>query len=54
MRTLFAVVTVLVLTFVLGTAVVVFALVGVPQRQNSIYERFAHWWASAIVWSAGA
>ena len=53
MRTLLALVTVLALTPVLGTAVVLFAFVGVPQREDSIYERFAHWWVSAIVWAAG-
>lgn len=54
MRTLLAGIVTIVLTLTLGIVVVVASLFGVPARADSIYERLAHWWVSAISRAAGA
>jgi 1-acyl-sn-glycerol-3-phosphate acyltransferase len=53
MRTLIAAPTVLVMTVVLGTAVILAKLLGVPHRPGGFYERAPIWWARTILWVSG-
>jgi 1-acyl-sn-glycerol-3-phosphate acyltransferase len=53
MRTLLACATVALCTLVLGTVVVIASLLGVPEREDSLYETCAHWWVSAAVRASG-
>lgn len=53
MRTLFAAVTLLVLTLTLGSIVIVASLLGVKNDEGSLYDRLAHWWVKGMVWSSG-
>lgn len=53
MRTLFACLTVALLTLTLGLFVVLCSVAGVPQRENGVYERCAHWWVSTATWATG-
>ena len=43
----------LVLTVVLGTMVLVAALLGLPRGNRSIFHRAPQWWARALLWCAG-
>jgi 1-acyl-sn-glycerol-3-phosphate acyltransferase len=49
MYTLLAAVTVLVLTFLLGSLVLVASVLRVPDRPGSVYEKAPRWWARAIL-----
>lgn len=53
MRTVFACAVVALLTMTLGMFVVLLAALGVPQRQDSLYEIAAHWWCVGVWWGAG-
>jgi 1-acyl-sn-glycerol-3-phosphate acyltransferase len=53
MRTVFACVVLAFLTMTLGTFVVVLSFLGVPQREDSLYEIAAHWWCVGVSWGSG-
>jgi 1-acyl-sn-glycerol-3-phosphate acyltransferase len=53
MRTLLACATVALCTLLFGTTVVIASLLGLPESEDSLYERCAHWWVSAAVWGSG-
>ncbi len=53
MRTLLTFVALLVLTPVLGGAVVLAAMLGFPDREGSIYDRAPRWWARGLLRAAG-
>lgn len=53
MRTLLVLVTLLVMTPVLGLTLMIAALFGVRDRAGSIYDRAPRWWATALVRAAG-
>jgi 1-acyl-sn-glycerol-3-phosphate acyltransferase len=53
MRTLLTFIVGLVLTLVLGTAVIVAKLLGVREGPGSIYDLAPRWWARAMLFAAG-
>src|ERR687889_2319858 len=53
MRTLLAAVTFVVLTFVLGSVVLVAKLIGVREGPGSIYDKAPRWWARGILAASG-
>ncbi len=53
MRTILTLVTAFVATVLLGPMAVVAALLGVPERAGSIYERAMRWWAASVDRAAG-
>ena len=53
MRTLIAAPAVFIMTVVLGTAVLLAKLLGVPERPGSFYEKAPQWWARVILWVSG-
>jgi 1-acyl-sn-glycerol-3-phosphate acyltransferase len=53
MRTLLAALTFVVLTFVLGTVVLLARLIGVREGPGSIFDRAPRWWARGILAASG-
>jgi 1-acyl-sn-glycerol-3-phosphate acyltransferase len=53
MRTILVFLTLLIMTPVFGLMVIVAALVGVKDREGSIYDNAPRWWARCLVWAAG-
>jgi len=53
MRTLLTVLTLLVITPLFGTMVLIAALLGLEDREGSIYDRAPRWWARALLRAAG-
>ena len=53
MRTIVSLVAVFVTTCVLAPVAFAAALLRVPERPGSIYERCMRWWAKAVDWAAG-
>ncbi|MBI1809896.1 MAG: 1-acyl-sn-glycerol-3-phosphate acyltransferase [Gemmatimonadetes bacterium] len=52
-RTAFAVLVLIVMTVLMGSWVIVAALLGVKDRVGSPYDRAPRWWAKAVVWASG-
>ena len=52
-RTAFAVLVLLVMTALMGSLVIVAALLGVRDRDGSVYDLAPRWWAKAVVWASG-
>jgi 1-acyl-sn-glycerol-3-phosphate acyltransferase len=53
MRVIPVVIVLLILTPVLGAAILLAALFGVRDREGSIYDRAPRWWARGLCWAAG-
>jgi len=53
MRTLLVALTLLILTPLLGAMVILAALLGVRDREGSIYDNAPRWWATCLVKAAG-
>jgi len=53
MRTVLVFLTLLIMTPVFGLMVIVAALLGVKDREGSIYDNAPRWWARCLVWAAG-
>jgi 1-acyl-sn-glycerol-3-phosphate acyltransferase len=52
-RTILTILTAIVVTFFLGTIVIVAALVGVKDKPGGVYERIPRWWSTSVLWAAG-
>lgn len=52
-RTAFAVLVLIVMTTLMGSLVIVAALLGVRDRDGSVYDLAPRWWAKAVVWASG-
>jgi len=53
MRTILVFLTLITATPFLGTWVIIAALLGVRDREGSIYDNAPRWWAASLVWAAG-
>ena len=53
MRTILVFLTLVTVTPILGLWVIIGALLGVKDRENSIYDKAPRWWAASLVWAAG-
>jgi 1-acyl-sn-glycerol-3-phosphate acyltransferase len=53
MRTILVFLTLLIMTPIFGLMVIVAALLGVKDREGSIYDNAPRWWARCLVWAAG-
>lgn len=53
LRTIFTILVALVLTIVLGTTVIIAALLGVKDHPGGIYQRIPRMWSRGILWAAG-
>jgi 1-acyl-sn-glycerol-3-phosphate acyltransferase len=53
MRTILVFLTLVIMTPVFGLIVIVAALLGVEDREGSVYDRVPRWWASWLVYAAG-
>lgn len=53
MRTLLVFLTLIIMTPVFGLMVIISALLGVKDREGSIYDNAPRWWARCLVWAAG-
>jgi 1-acyl-sn-glycerol-3-phosphate acyltransferase len=53
MRTVFALVTMLLVTPVFATVVIIAGLLGLPNRPNGLYDRAPRLWARIALWAAG-
>lgn len=53
MRTVLVFLTLIIMTPIFGIMVIVSALLGVKDREGSIYDNAPRWWASCLVWAAG-
>ncbi len=42
-----------IVTLVLGTTVIVAALLGVQDKPRGLFEKAPRWWSSAVLWAAG-
>ena len=42
-----------IVTLVLGTTVIVAALLGVQDKPGGLFEKVPRWWSSAVLWAAG-
>jgi 1-acyl-sn-glycerol-3-phosphate acyltransferase len=53
MRTILVFLTLVTVTPFLGIWVIIAALLGVEDREGSIYDHAPRWWAASLVWAAG-
>jgi 1-acyl-sn-glycerol-3-phosphate acyltransferase len=53
MRTILVFLTLITMTPLFGTMVIIAALLGVKDREGSIYDNAPRWWAASLVWAAG-
>jgi len=53
MRTILVFLTLITMTPVFGLMVIIAALLGVKDRQGSVYDHAPRWWARCLVWAAG-
>jgi 1-acyl-sn-glycerol-3-phosphate acyltransferase len=53
LRTILTILTAIVVTLVLGTFVILAALVGVKDKPGGIFERIPRWWSASVLWAAG-
>lgn len=53
MRSLLAGITLLIATPMAGVTVIVAALLGVPDREDGVFDRALRWWARSLIWAAG-
>lgn len=52
-RTILLYATALVVTTILGSTVIVAALLGIKDKPGGIYDKVPRWWSSAVLWAAG-
>jgi 1-acyl-sn-glycerol-3-phosphate acyltransferase len=52
-RTILTILTAIVVTLVLGTWVIVAALVGVKDSPGGLFDKVPRWWSSSVLWAAG-
>ncbi|OLD45292.1 MAG: hypothetical protein AUI63_05755 [Gemmatimonadetes bacterium 13_1_40CM_2_60_3] len=53
LRTIFLFTIAGIVTLVLGTTVIVAALLGVQDKPGGLFEKAPRWWSSAVLWAAG-
>ncbi len=53
LRTIFLFTIAGIVTLVLGTTVIVAALLGVQDKPRGLFEKAPRWWSSAVLWAAG-
>ncbi|PYO09824.1 MAG: 1-acyl-sn-glycerol-3-phosphate acyltransferase [Gemmatimonadetes bacterium] len=53
LRTIFLFSVAAIATLVLGTTVIVAALLGVKDKPGGLFEKTPRWWSSAVLWAAG-
>ena len=53
LRTIFLFTVAGIVTLVLGTTVIVAALLGVQDKPGGLFEKAPRWWSSAVLWAAG-
>jgi 1-acyl-sn-glycerol-3-phosphate acyltransferase len=53
LRTILTILTVFVVTTVLGITVIVAGLLGVKGKPDGIYDTIPRWWSAAVLWAAG-
>ena len=53
LRTIFLFTVAGIVTLVLGTTVIVAALLGVQDKPGGLFEKVPRWWSSAVLWAAG-
>jgi 1-acyl-sn-glycerol-3-phosphate acyltransferase len=52
-RTILTILTAIVVTIFLGTAVIVAGLLGVEDKPGGIFDKVPRWWSAAVLWAAG-
>ena len=53
LRTIFLFLIAGIATFVLGTTVIVSALLGVKDKPGGLFEKVPRWWSTLVLWAAG-
>ena len=53
LRTILTILTAIVVTFFLGTIVILAALVGVKDKPGGVYDKIPRWWSASVLWAAG-
>jgi 1-acyl-sn-glycerol-3-phosphate acyltransferase len=53
LRTILLYATAAVVTFFLGSTVIIAGLLGVKDKPDGIYDKVPRWWSSAVLWAAG-
>jgi 1-acyl-sn-glycerol-3-phosphate acyltransferase len=53
LRTIFAIITAIAVTTVLGLTTIVLGLLGVEDKPDGIYDKIPRWWSRSVMWAAG-
>ena len=53
LRTIFAIITAVVVTTVLGLTTIVAGLLGIEDKPGGIYDKIPRWWSRSVMWAAG-
>lgn len=53
LRTILLFVTAFVATLVIGSSVIIAAMLGVKDKPGGIFEKAPRWWSAAVLWAAG-
>jgi 1-acyl-sn-glycerol-3-phosphate acyltransferase len=53
LRTIFAIITAVAVTTVLGLATIIAGLLGVDDKPDGMYDKIPRWWSRSVMWAAG-
>jgi 1-acyl-sn-glycerol-3-phosphate acyltransferase len=53
LRTIFAIITAIVVTTVLGLTTIIAGLLGIEDKPDGIYDKIPRWWSRSVMWAAG-
>jgi 1-acyl-sn-glycerol-3-phosphate acyltransferase len=53
LRTIFTILTAVVVTTVLGLTTIIAGLLGVEDKPDGIYDKIPRWWSRSVMWAAG-
>jgi 1-acyl-sn-glycerol-3-phosphate acyltransferase len=53
LRTIFTIITAVIVTTVLGLATIIAGLLGIEDKPDGIYDKIPRWWSRSVMWAAG-
>jgi 1-acyl-sn-glycerol-3-phosphate acyltransferase len=53
LRTIFTIITAVIVTTVLGFTTIIAGLLGVEDKPDGIYDKIPRWWSRSVMWAAG-